>query len=61
MNMKTLLLRPFVDSTTGSCPPLSIMYISSYLKSNNLDVKLIDHCVDRERMGNFSLKNTYNK
>lgn len=59
--MKTLLLRPFVDSTTGTCPPLSIMYLSSYLKSNDLDVKLMDYCVDREMIGDFSLKNKHIK
>lgn len=61
--MKTLLLRPFVDSVnaSGISPPSSIMYLSSFLKSRNLDVKLIDKCVDRRTIGTFCLKNPYIK
>lgn len=59
--MKTLLLRPFVDGTTGNSPPLSIMYLSAYLKSKGLNVELIDYCVDRRKISDFSLKNTYIK
>lgn len=54
--MKTLLLRPFVDSTIGNAPPLSIMYLSSYLKSKGQEVKLIDECVDRTDIKAFSVK-----
>jgi anaerobic magnesium-protoporphyrin IX monomethyl ester cyclase len=59
--MKTLLLRPFVDSigTIGITPPSSIMYLSSFLKSRNLEVKLIDKCVDRRTIGRFCLENPY--
>jgi len=46
--MKTLLLRPFTDSTTGNSPPLSLMYLSSYLKSKGQSVQLWDKCVDKK-------------
>jgi len=59
--MKTILLRPFVDSSLGNSPPLSLMYISSYLKSKNLKVKLIDNCIDRKRITNFSLNDIWIK
>ena len=55
--MKILLIRPFTDSTVGNSPPLSIMYISSYLKSKNMDVVLVDNCIDVTAMSNFSLNN----
>jgi len=59
--MKTLLLRPFVDSTTGNSPPISIMYVSSYLKSKSLDVKLIDNCIGIKHIKDLSLKNHHIK
>lgn len=55
--MRILLLRPFTDSTVGNSPPLSIMYISSYLKSKNMDVVLVDNCIDVASISNFSLNN----
>jgi len=51
--MRTLLFRPFIDSTIGNSPLLSIRYIPSYLKSRELDVKSIDKCVDKRMIGNF--------
>lgn len=55
--MKTLLLRPFVDSTVGISPPLCIMYLSSFLKSKGLKVKLIDNLIDRQTISRFNVKN----
>ncbi|MDP7197940.1 MAG: hypothetical protein QF864_17370 [SAR202 cluster bacterium] len=45
--MKVVLINPPIAFTssqfeTGVTPPLSIMYISSYLKQHNIDVTLID-------------------
>lgn len=57
--MKTLLLRPFVSSSSGISPPLALMYLSSFLKSKHLDVKIIDTCADAFSMGDFSIQNTY--
>jgi hypothetical protein len=55
--MKTLLIRPFTDTTKGDSPPMSLMYLSSALKSRSMDIRLSDNCVDRNSMGVFSLKN----
>lgn len=57
--MKILLLRPFVDSTIGISPPLSIMYLSAFLKSKGLDVKLMDNCVDKASIGTISSGSRY--
>ncbi|UCC79931.1 MAG: cobalamin-dependent protein [Candidatus Zixiibacteriota bacterium] len=57
--MKTLLIRPFTDTTKGDSPPLSLMYLSSALKRKSLNVRLFDNCVDRKKLGNLSLKNKY--
>jgi radical SAM superfamily enzyme YgiQ (UPF0313 family) len=40
--MRILLLRPFIEEFCGIYPPLSLMYLSSYLKSLNKDVLLMD-------------------
>jgi anaerobic magnesium-protoporphyrin IX monomethyl ester cyclase len=55
--MKTLLIRPFTDTTKGDSPPMSLMYLSSALKIRSMDVGLSDNCVDRNSMGDFSLRN----
>lgn len=57
--MKTLLIRPFTDTTKGDSPPMSLMYLSSALKSRSIDVRLKDNCVDRKSMGDLSLSNKY--
>lgn len=55
--MRTLLVRPFVDATSGISPPLSLMYLSSYLKSKQRDVRVIDNCVDKRSINDFSVRN----
>ncbi|UCE65923.1 MAG: cobalamin-dependent protein [Candidatus Zixiibacteriota bacterium] len=57
--MKTLLVRPFTDTTKGDSPPLALMYLSSALKSKSLEVGLFDNCVNRNRLGDLSLKNRF--
>lgn len=57
--MKTLLLRPFTDASQGNSPPLSLMYLSSYLKSKLCDVKIIDRSVHKRFLGNFNIRNVY--
>jgi radical SAM superfamily enzyme YgiQ (UPF0313 family) len=59
--MKTLLIRPFTDSTKGDSPPLSLMNLSSSLKKRSLEVDLFDNCVDRKRLGDFSINNKFVK
>lgn len=59
--MKTLLLRPFTDASQGNSPPLSLMYLSSYLKSKLCDVKIIDNCVYGRLLGNLNADNVYIK
>lgn len=59
--MKTLLIRPFTDTTKGDSPPLSLMYLSSSLKKRSLEADLFDNCVDRKRLGDFSPGNKYVK
>lgn len=48
--MRTLLVRPFVDSTVGVSPPFSLMYLSAALKSRGLDAHLLDNCFERAAM-----------
>jgi len=57
--MKTLLLRPFVDSYIGIIPPSSIMYLSSYLKSRGKDASLIDTCACRSSLGQLDRENPF--
>ncbi len=57
--MRTLLLRPFTDSSQGRNPPLALMYLSAYLKSQKLDVCLFDTCVDVKLFDGFSRRNSY--
>lgn len=57
--MKTLLLRPFTDASQGNSPPLSLMYLSSYLKSKRSDVKIVDKCVHKRYLGNYKTSNAY--
>jgi len=59
--MKTLLLRPFIDASGGTSPPLSLMYLSSFLKSRGVSVKLLDKCEDRTNIAAISLENPYIK
>ncbi len=54
--MKTLLVRPFVDSTIGISPPLSLMYLSAYLKVKGQAVEIIDKVIDRTTIKDFSLQ-----
>ena len=55
--MNTLLLRPFIESTCGTYPPLSLMYLSSYMKSKGMSVELLDYCVNLKAFGDFSRGN----
>ena len=57
--MKTLLLRPIIDDRNDNYPPISLMYLSSYLKSKNLEVTLLDMDITRSQMGNFSNSNPF--
>jgi radical SAM superfamily enzyme YgiQ (UPF0313 family) len=59
--MKTLLLRPFIDSGQGTFPPVSLMYLSSYLKSKQHDVTLIDICYNILTGETFSSDRLYAK
>ena len=54
--MKTLLVRPFVDSTLGVSPPLSLMYLSSYLKAKGQAVSILDKAIDKATFKSFSLQ-----
>jgi len=57
--MKTLLFRPFTDATQGNSPPFSLMYLSAYLKSKEMDVKLIDRCVHVRELADFKDSNIH--
>lgn len=57
--MKILLIRPFTDATQGNSPPFALMYLSSYLKSKNVDVRLLDRCVHMRSFDDFDLKNIH--
>ncbi|HHT9158390.1 MAG TPA: B12-binding domain-containing radical SAM protein [Candidatus Brocadiaceae bacterium] len=53
--MKILLIRPFTDATQGNSPPFALMYLSSYLKSKQIDTILIDKCVHKRFFGDFRI------
>ncbi|MFC1511333.1 B12-binding domain-containing radical SAM protein [Candidatus Margulisiibacteriota bacterium] len=55
--MKILLVRPFIVPTEGISPPLSLLYLSSYLKDNNnqLEVSIIDSCIDKTLLKEISM------
>lgn len=59
--MKILLIRPFIDSTVGISPPLSLMYLSSFLKSKKIEVKLIDKCIERDNAAKDHFNNMFMK
>jgi len=55
--MKILLIRPFIIPAEGVSPPLSLLYLSAYLKKYNsqIDVKIVDECIDKARLKEVSL------
>ena len=42
-----VLVRPFLNTDSGVFEPLSLLYLSSYLKSKEIDVAVIDNPIDK--------------